>query len=623
DGPLSPLLISNQVHGEGVRRIVVVTDEPEKYPSKRGFAPGTEIRHRRDLDRVKRTLRETPGVSVLIYDQTCAAEKRRRRKRGEMADPLRRVFINHRVCEGCGDCSQTSNCLSVLPLQTAYGRKRVIDQSSCNKDYTCADGLCPSFVRVVGATPRRAGLEQSVPREVSLLPEPVLPTLKKGESYNILVTGIGGTGVVTIAALLTMGAHLENKVFSTIDQFGMAQKGGAVSSHIRLTLDQDDLGAVRLSTGAANLVLGCDSLVTADEMTLDVIDPEKTRVVVNTHRAITGQFALDPDLDFPEAELLSRIEAETGAGMIDSFNATRLATALLGDSIGSNLFMLGFAYQKGLIPVSAEAIEKAVELNALAVEMNKAAFLWGRRAAHDLAAVENLVSGGASRDDEKAPQTLDEVIAHRAGDLAAYQNTAYAKRYETLVRRVQSVETERTAGRNALTEAVAFGLHKLMAYKDEYEVARLYADPSWRKQVEAQFEGIGRLELLLAPPLIARPDPKTGQVRKRAYGPWIFPFLRLLAKGKRLRGTLLDIFGHTAERRSERELIGEYEAILEELMHRLNHDNHPMAVEIAGVSQSIRGFGSVKTKNIATAREEWKRMMALWRADSPLPMVAE
>ena len=623
DGPLSPALISRQVQAEGVRRIVVVSDEPKKYPSNVGFAKGTEIGHRRDLDQLQRSLRETPGVSVLIYDQTCAAEKRRRRKRGEMIDPNRRLFIHPRVCEGCGDCSRASNCLSVFPLETEFGRKRVIDQSSCNKDYSCADGLCPSFVRVIGGTLRKPGVEGTVPREVALLPEPRLPEIKEGESYNILVAGIGGTGVVTIAALLTMGAHLENKVFSTIDQFGMAQKGGAVTSHVRIARDQQDLNAARLSTGAANLVLGCDSLVTAGDMVLDVIDPSTTRVVVNTHKVITGQFALDPDLDFPQYAMNTRIESEAGEGMVDAFNATRLATALLGDSIASNLFMLGFAYQKALVPVSAAAIERAIEMNALAVDMNKAAFTWGRRAAHDLKAVEALAAGGPAAPGKPIPETLEELIAHRSADLADYQDLAYAKRYESLVRRVQASEVEHTPGRTDLAQAVASGLYKLMAYKDEYEVARLYGAPSWRAQLEMQIEGIQRIELLLAPPLITRPNAVTGQVRKRAYGPWIFPFLRLLAKGKRLRGTILDIFGHTQERRAERALIREYEAILAEMMLRLNHDNHPLAVEIATVSQSIRGFGSVKANSITAARTEWKRMMEHWRADRPLPKVAE
>ena len=637
DGPLTPMAISQQVRAEGVERIDVVSDQPEKYPSNAGFAKGTRIRHRCDLDTVQRELRETPGVSVLVYDQTCAAEKRRRRKRGEMVDPPVRMFIHPRVCEGCGDCSVTSNCLSVLPLETPFGRKRVIDQSSCNKDYTCADGTCPSFVRVVGATPRKAGLdatasggsasgdsasETSLPREIALLPEPKPPTLNEGESYDILVAGIGGTGVVTIAALLTMGAHLENKVFSTIDQFGMAQKGGAVTSHVRIATRQEDLGAVRLSSGAASLVLGCDHLVTAGDLALDVIDPGKTRLVVNTHQAITGQFALNPDTDFPSRSLQDQIEEEAGPGMIDAFDASRLATALLGDSIAGNVLMLGYAYQKGLVPVSAEALQRAITLNGLALEMNLSAFEWGRRAAHNLEAVEGLIAG-TTPDDETSGETLEDAIQRHVQDLTAYQNAAYARRYEHLVGQVAAAETERAPGRTGLAAAVAFGLHKLMAYKDEYEVARLYSDPTWRERLNRQFDGVGRLEVMLAPPLFVRPDPLTGRVRKRAYGPWIFPFLTLLAKGKTLRGTALDLFGYTEERRAERALIEEYESIIQEMLSGLDHDNHALAIAIAEVARTLRGFGQIKADNIEAARTQWQDLLHHWRTNTPLAKAAD
>jgi indolepyruvate ferredoxin oxidoreductase len=620
DGPLTPMSISRQVHAEGVERIVVVTDQPEKYPTMSGFAPGVELKHRRELDAVQRSLRETPGVSVLIYDQTCAAEKRRRRKRGDMVDPSRRVFINHRVCEGCGDCSKTSNCLSVLPLETSYGRKRLIDQSSCNKDYSCAEGFCPSFVNVIGAKPRKAG-SREIPAALSLLPEPALPVLGAG-SYDVLITGIGGTGVVTIAALMTMAAHLEGKVFSTIDQFGMAQKGGAVTSHVRIATDEEALGAARLSPGAADLVLGCDSLVTGSELALTVIDPDRTRLVINSHQAITGQFAMNPDLDFPADAVLARVREEAGEDKVEVLNASRLATALLGDSIASNLFMLGYAYQKGLIPVSAQAIERAIEMNGLAIAMNKEAFAWGRRAAHDLAGVEGLTQAAAATGEEM-PQTLDELVAHRVADLTAYQDAAYAGRYEATVRRVASAEQEKAGGLTGLAETVARSLYKLMAYKDEYEVARLYSDPAFRQRLEAQFEGVERLELLLAPPLLTQPDPVTGKIQKRTFGPWIFTALRWLARMKGLRGTGLDIFGRTEERRTERALIGEYEAIIGELAEKLNHDNHALALLIAAVPEAIRGFGHVKAANIVEARAEWSRLIDAWRSDNPVPRAAE
>ncbi|MBM3492170.1 MAG: indolepyruvate ferredoxin oxidoreductase family protein [Alphaproteobacteria bacterium] len=618
DGVLTPMSISRQVAAEGAGRIVVVTDQPEKYPLGAEFAPGTEIHHRRELDAVQRSLRETPGVSILIYDQTCAAEKRRRRKRGDMVDPDRRMFINPRVCEGCGDCSKTSNCLSVLPLETPYGRKRRIDQSSCNKDYSCAEGFCPSFVNVIGAKPRRSAAGREVPRALVLLPEPTLPALAPGRSYDVLITGIGGTGVVTISALLTMAAHLEGKLFSTIDQFGMAQKGGAVTSHVRLAGNEADLGSVRLSTGSADLVLGCDSLVTGAELALSVIDPTRTRVVLNTHQAITGHFALNPDLEFPDAAVRQRIRAEAGAERVDEIDATRLATTLLGDAIAANLFMLGFAYQKGLVPVAAAALERAIELNGLAVSANKAAFAWGRRAAHNLAAVEEAASAGPAM---PAPASLEQLLAHRMADLAAYQNEAYARRYEAHVRRI--AEAERALGDDVLAMAVARNLHKLMAYKDEYEVARLYSGSAFRQGLEAQFEGIERLELLLAPPLLSKPDPVTGRTAKRTFGPWIFPALRVLAGLKGLRGTAFDMFGRSEERKTERALIGEYEAVLTELAGGLDRDNHVLALAIAEVPASIRGFGHVKHANVVAARQQWGQLLRQWRAPGRAAMAAE
>ncbi len=618
DGELTPMSISRQVAAEGVKRIVVVSDEPDKYPLGAAFAPGTGFEHRRELDRVQRELRDIPGVTVLIYDQTCAAEKRRRRKRGAMIDPPRRLFINEAVCEGCGDCSQTSNCLSVLPLETPLGRKRMIDQSSCNKDYSCAEGFCPSFVNVIGATPRKDGGGREVPRALSLLPEPTLAALPEDRPYSLLVTGIGGTGVVTIAALLTMAAHMEGKAFSTIDQFGMAQKGGAVTSHVRIARDEGMIGALRLGVGSADLLLGCDSLVTGGELALAVIDPARTRVVVNSQPSITGHFALDPDLAFPTDDINRRIAEEADPDRLDVLDATRLATALLGDSIATNLFMLGFAYQKGAIPIGAAAILRAIELNGLAIEMNKQAFLWGRRTAQDRAAVDALLDGPAP-----VPEGLDGILAARRADLVAYQDEAYAARYEALVRRVSAREAESLGAAGPLATTVARNLYKLMAYKDEYEVARLYSDPAFRARIEANFEGVERLELLLAPPFLSRPDPVTGRIAKRTFGPWIFPALRLLAGLKGLRGGPFDLFGRSAERREERALVTDYEARVAGLLDDLTMENHVIAIAIAEVPATIRGFGHVKQANVEAARAEWERLTAVWRGDAPLARAAE
>ena len=614
DGPLDPTAISRQVRAEGVETIWLVTDEPEKYGSASKFAPGTRIAHRRELDRVQRELREVPGVSVLIYDQTCAAEKRRRRKRGAMVDPDRRAFINHRVCEGCGDCNAKSNCLSVLPLDTEYGRKRRIDQSACNKDFSCVEGFCPSFVTVEGAKPRRGGARIEVPAGLAALPEPNRPRLGDGRPFSILVAGVGGTGVVTIGALVTMAAHLEGIAFSTVDQFGMAQKGGAVTSHVRIAARPEDMRAIRLNAGAADLVLGCDSLVASGDLALNVMHPERTRVIVNTHEQITGQFARNPDLEFPTDSIVGRIRSAAGPGNVQLLDATRIATRLLGDAIASNLFLLGYAYQQGLVPVSGTAIERAIELNGVAVEMNREAFRWGRRAARDPKVVERLALQGDEGLEPAAPATLDELIERRAEDLTAYKNAAWASRYRALVERVREAERALAARDEALAGAVARYAYKLMAYKDEYEVARLYTDGAFRERLTAAFEGDLRLTFHLAPPLLARRDPVTGEPRKRACGPWMGRLLGLVAKMRFLRGTPFDPFGRTAERRMERRLIEEYFETVEELLAGLRAENLGLAVEIASIPEIIRGYGHVKARAVEAAESERAALLERWRA---------
>ena len=613
DGPLDPPAISHQVRGEGVETIWLISDEPEKYGSASMFASGTRLAHRRELDRVQRELREVSGVSVLIYDQTCAAEKRRRRKRGAMVDPDRRAFINHRVCEGCGDCNAKSNCLSVLPLDTEHGRKRQIDQSACNKDFSCVEGFCPSFVTVQGATPRRGGARVEIPAGLAALPEPERFRLEDGRPFSMLVAGVGGTGVVTIGALVTMAAHIEGIAFSAVDQFGMAQKGGAVTSHVRIAARPEDMRAIRLNAGAADLVLGCDSLVASGDLALNVMNADRTRVIVNTHEQITGQFTRNPDLEFPTDAIVGRIRAAAGAGNVQVLDATRIATRLLGDAIASNLFLLGFAYQQGLVPVSGVAIEQAIELNAVAVEMNREAFRWGRRAARDLAAVESLALQGEESLDPPAPRSLDEFIERRVADLTEWQNAAWASRYRSLVERVR--EAERTLGKgDALAGAVARYAYKLMAYKDEYEVARLYTDGAFRERLAARFEGDLRLTFHLAPPLLARRDPVTGEPRKRTYGPWMWRVFGILAKMRGLRGTVFDPFGRTEERRMERRLIEEYFETVGELLAGLRSENLGQAVEIASVPDRIRGYGHVKERNVAEAEAEKAALLERWRA---------
>ena len=621
DGELSVPQITRQVHAEGVGRIAVVSDEPGKYPLGAGFAPGVTIHHRDELDAVQRELREWPGVSVLVYDQTCAAEKRRRRKRGKFPDPAKRVFINEAVCEGCGDCGVKSNCLSVVPVETEFGRKRQIDQSSCNKDFSCLNGFCPSFVTVHEGKLRKS--KAAPAREpLAALPAPQLPALG-AEPYNILVTGVGGTGVVTIGALLGMATHIEGKGVSVLDMTGLAQKGGAVLSHVRIAPRPEDIHAVRVAAGEANLVIGCDLVVAANGEALGKMREGVTRVVLNRHETPTGDFTRNPDLKFPGQALIDFIKESVGARALDVIEATRLATALLGDSIATNLFMLGYAFQRGLIPISEAAILKAIELNGVSIEMNQGAFLWGRRAAHDLAAVETAAAPRAVLPAKQISRSLDEIIERRAAALTAYQDAAYAARYRALVERVREAEAAKAKGMSGLAEAVARYYHKLLAYKDEYEVARLYTDGSFMAALNERFEGEFRLEFHLAPPLTAPRDPETGELKKRAYGRWVFAAFKLLASLKGLRGTWLDPFGHTPDRRRERALIGEYEQVVEELIAKLNHDNHALAVEIASIPEHIRGYGHVKERHLAEAKAHEAELLAAFRAPPSQRTAAE
>ncbi len=630
DGDLSPWKISRQVHAEGVRRIALVTDDPDKYPPGLDWAPIVTFHHRRELDAVQRELRGYEGVSVLIYDQTCAAEKRRRRKRGTFPDPARRVFINQAVCEGCGDCSAKSNCLSVVPVETEFGRKRAIDQSSCNKDYSCLEGFCPSFVTIEGGRVRKGkgggddrGAVSGTNGDWPALPEPTLPSVADAP-YGILVTGIGGTGVVTIGALLGTAAHLQGYGTSILDMMGMAQKGGAVMSHVRIAATPEAIHAVRLGNGGANLVLACDIAVASYPDALGKIEQGTTRAVVNTHETITGAFTRDPDMKFPGQVLRLSIEAAAGAEACDFLDAQELATALLGDSIATNLFMLGYAWQKGLLPLSAAALERTIELNGAAVEMNKQAFLWGRRAAHDLPAVERLVAPPAAVAPlARLPRTLEEIVASRVKHLTGYQDAAYARRYTALVDKVKAAEAARAPGATGLAEAVARHYAKLLAYKDEYEVARLYTDGRFLQQVRNQFEGDYKLKFHLAPPLMADRDPRTGHLQKSPFGPHMMMAFAALKRLKFLRGTRLDPFGRTAERRMERQLIAEYEGLVEEILGKLSPLNHGLAVQLAGLPDEIRGFGHVKDAHLAKVRTKWAALLATFRNPEPLKHAAE
>jgi indolepyruvate ferredoxin oxidoreductase len=608
DGPLTVPQITRQIESEGVNRIVVLADDPEKYGANPGFAPGVEIRHRDELERTQRELRETKGVTVLVYDQTCAAEKRRRRKRGKFPDPAVRVFINELVCEGCGDCSAKSNCLSVVPVETEFGRKRAIDQSTCNKDYACVSGFCPSILTVHGGQLRRGKALQASDKLFADLPEPVLPSLEK--PVGILVAGVGGTGVVTIGALIGMAAHLEGKGVTVLDMTGLAQKGGAVMSHVRLAEKQEQLHAPRLATGEADTLLGCDIVVAVGNDALVKTQPGRTRAIVNTGKAITGDFVRNPDHPFPLATMEAQIREAVGDGQADLLDASRLATLLLGHSIGTNMFMLGYAWQKGRVPLTQDALLRAIELNGVAVDDNKAAFLWGRRAAHDPQTVERLVAEAEPvLPTHVLSQSLDEIVARRRAALTDFQDAAYAQRYEALVERVRAAEKAVQPGSEALSEAVARNYFKLLAYKDEYEVARLYSDPEFERTLASAFEGDYRLRFHLAIPLISRTDPNTGLPKKYAYGGWMRTAMKALAKLKFLRGTAFDPFGRSEERRLERELIGEYEKTVETLLSGLRADNLGTAAEIARLPESIRGFGPIKQRNAAAAQAKRAELM--------------
>ncbi|MFO1049937.1 MAG: indolepyruvate ferredoxin oxidoreductase family protein [Geminicoccaceae bacterium] len=624
EGTLTVAQLVGQLAAEGLERIEVVADATEAR--KIGALPaGVHVKPRRELEAAQRSLRETKGTTALIYVQTCAAEKRRRRKRGSLEDPARRVVINDLVCEGCGDCSNKSNCVSVLPVVTEWGTKREIDQSNCNKDYSCLNGFCPSFVTVEGGRLRK-GKALAGEADLPPLPDPVLPDLAR--PWGILITGVGGTGVVTIGAILCMAAHLEGKGVTALDMAGLAQKGGSVWSHVRLAADPGQLWAPRIAAGEADAVIGCDIVVTVGDESLAKMQQGRTRAVVNSDSSVTSEFvrtvaeqARTGDLDryrdpeFPTQAMEDQIVDAVGPQAAWFLDASRLATALMGDAIATNMFMLGCAWQRELVPLGEAAILQAIELNGAAVALNTAAFLWGRRAAHDPAAVESSATPrDALPDQQRLSASLDELVERRVAYLTAYQDAAYAERYRALVERARRAEAERVPGSEALAMAVARNLHKLMAYKDEYEVARLYSDTDFLARVGAMFEGDWKLKFHLAPPLLAGPDPITGEPEKQTYGPWMLRAFRLLARLKRVRGTWLDPFGRTAERRQERQLVLDYEALIPELLAALTPDNHATAVELAAIPDRIRGFGPVKERFLRHAKSREAELLAAFRA---------
>ncbi|UIK04546.1 indolepyruvate ferredoxin oxidoreductase family protein [Neorhizobium galegae] len=614
DGDVTVPGIVGQMLAEGAARVVVVAERPEVW---QGNLPReVSIHHRDELDAVQRELRDIPGVTVLVYDQVCAAEKRRRRKRGAYPVSDKRAFINELVCEGCGDCSAVSNCISIEPQETEFGRKRRINQSSCNTDLSCIKGFCPSFVTVEGGSIRKpAAKSRSV--KTDDLPLPVF-TATFETPYSMLLAGIGGTGVITVSAILAQAALLDGLVLLTLDQTGLAQKNGSVVSHIRLAKDPAQINAVRIGPGESDLVLGFDIVVAAQKNSLASFAKNKTRAVIDDHFAPTASFVKDTTIDFRQEATLKSLRRAAGDEAVETVPATDIATALLGDAIAANMFLLGHAWQRGLVPISLTALDKAIELNGTGIAMNRAAFGWGRRAAVDPEAVAR--EAGLTKSEPKA-ETLEEMVAKRVTFLTDYQNAAYAGRYKGLLDIAKSAEAQ-LRGMTGFAEAVAKNAFKLMAYKDEYEVARLHRDRSFEKKLAEQFEGDFRIRHHLAPPMIAKIDRRTGHPAKIAFGAWIRPAFAVLEKLKFLRGTSFDPFGRTAERRMERQLIADYFDLVTELSAGLDIGNHALAVELAGLPDMVRGFGHVKLASVERFEKRKADLLAKWRAREPLTHVA-
>ena len=610
DGQLTVPQIAAQLVAEGVRQVAVLSDDPDRTEAYGAYPPRIHVRHRDELDAVQRELREIDGVTALIYDQTCAAEKRRRRKRGTYPDPAKRVFINDLVCEGCGDCSKQSNCLSIVPKETEFGRKRMIDQSSCNKDYSCVKGFCPSFVTVEGGElqrpePRAFGDELEALLEA--LPTPTLPHIDR--AYDILIGGVGGTGVVTIGAITTMAAHLEGKGASVLDFMGFAQKGGTVLSYVRLGETPDHLNQVRIDTGEAEAVIACDLVVGTDPRALRVMKLGRTRAIANMDIIPTADFVRDRNVDFQSRLRLKTIEKACAAQNVDRIDANTIAGRLMGDLVFSNMLLFGFAWQKGLAPLSFSAIERAIELNGVAVEKNKRAFALGRAAAVN---AEIVHKAAGLLDDEEPAETLDRFIDSRAEFLTAYQNAAYAESYRQFVDTVRA-KSDALEGGQAFVRTVARYLFKLMAYKDEYEVARLYTDGSFRKNIANTFTGDYKLKFHLAPPFLNNETDADGRPKKKQFGSWMMPAFAALSRMKFLRGTPFDPFGRTAERKMERQLVVDYRTRIANIADKLTSENLDTAIAIASLPDEIRGYGPVKEEAVVTAEAKLPDLMAAFK----------
>ena len=612
EGSLTVAQITRQLHAEGVKRIVLVSDDPGKYPSNLDLAPGVSIHHRDNLAFVEQELSGIPGVTVLIYDQICAAEKRRRKRRRKTPIPTTRVFINEAVCEGCGDCLVRSNCVSVVPKQTAFGIKRQIDQASCNTDMSCLDGFCPSFITISGGRPTIISTAEAdrLKAAITSLPRPELPSIEN--SFDIVITGIGGQGVVTVGRIAGMAADLQGLDSSVLDFPGLAQKGGGVMSYVRLTRRPGKVQAPHVPLGKADLLLAGDMVTALDAETIGRIRKGTTRAIVNTHVSPTGANVLDPHSMHDVSQLKNRIIDTVGHTVGNSgpefINATKVCARLTGMSITANIFLLGYAYQAGALPISIEAITQAITLNGAGSETNILGFAYGRLAAHDPALVEEI-AGLEQTAESPVTKTLDQLILEREQYLGNYQNSVYGKQYRNLVDTARTAELQIDDAGETFTRAVAEGFFHIMAYKDEYEIARLLTDDSFMRQVRSQFSGDLKIKLHLAPPLFAPRDRKTGELRKIAFGVWIKPVLRLLARFKFLRSTPLDVFGYTSERRHERARIVEYEQTIREICSSLSSGKLETATEIAALASTIRGYGHIKEQNVKKAAKRLARIL--------------
>ena len=598
DGPISVEAIAKSLVAEGVSDLVVVSDQPENY-HRATFPAGVRIEHRRELDRIQREFRQIPGTTVIIYQQTCATEKRRLRKRGKLEDPKKFAFINPLVCEGCGDCSVESNCLSVEPLETEFGRKRKIDLNSCNKDFTCLNGFCPSFVTIEGAVLKKPAVSgpDTLRSLKATLPAPVIPDIEK--PWDILVTGVGGTGVVTVGQVIAMAANLESIGATVLDFTGFAQKFGPVLSYIRMSKTKEGVNQARIEPGCADALIGCDLVVSSSSKASVTYRSGETRAVVNTAVMPTGDLVQNRDADLNVDRRLNEIRQAVDGDTLHAFEANALSEALLGDTVFANVMMLGAAWQAGLVPLSEAALMRAIELNGVKPEINKDAFNWGRAIVHNRTAVEKAA-------DLPVVSTpgLEQMIECRSDFLTEYQNAAWAERFRSAINRVRDAECRVSGGAGEFTRTATKGLFRLMSYKDEYEVARLHSSAAFYQSLRNRFDGEFSIRHHLAPPFFPAARDARGRPVKRTFGAWIRPVFRVLARMKGLRGGPLDVFGYTGERRMERALIEEYSVLLERLCDQLTVDNLVEATRIAAMVMEIRGFGPVKQEAAQKVRAE-------------------